>query len=268
MARGTAGEAARILMNDAETGLNSRLEQNAEISVEESTIGSSASLELSSLPEYTESKITFIVNGRFVTCPKFVEVNGSLEPPTYQIQDGDAVETRSYYTVGQLAEFMDVAVSPDHEIIVNNRSADLNTLVYENFTVEWTVSGYGYAEDFSEEPKEEENDEAAPDEPPADEAGRTEDNRFAYGGPTRPNTPLTVPVSPQGRTISVTVNDTPIELTGANQYFLAMIFNYYSFDMTAGKGKKLMLLVNGKECGMSDTITDKDSIKVYWKDPD
>lgn len=45
----------------------------------------------------------------------------SLEPGSYEIQEGDVIETRSFYTVGQLAEFMDVEIDPDREILVNNR---------------------------------------------------------------------------------------------------------------------------------------------------
>ena len=52
---------------------------------------------------------------------------------------GDAVETRSFYTVEQLAAFMDVEVDMDHEILVNNRVATMESLVYENFSVDWVV---------------------------------------------------------------------------------------------------------------------------------
>lgn len=47
---------------------------------------------------------------------------------SYEIKEGDAVETRNFYTIGQLAEFMDVEIDTDHEILVNNRPADFNTL--------------------------------------------------------------------------------------------------------------------------------------------
>ena len=75
--------------------------------------------------------------------PEVLEVNGNLELPSYQIKEGDQVETRSFYTVGQLAEFMDVEVNVEHVILVNNRRATLDSLIYENFTIEWTVRSYG-----------------------------------------------------------------------------------------------------------------------------
>ena len=61
------------------------------------------------------------------------------------ICEGDQIETRNFYTVGQLAEFMDVEVDADHEIVVNNRTATMDTLIYENFTIDWTVLSFGAA---------------------------------------------------------------------------------------------------------------------------
>ena len=85
------------------------------------------------LEEYNTATVSFFVNGRHITCPKFVEVNGSLEPGSYEIQEGDAIETRSFYTVSQVAEFMDVKVDLSHQIMLNNREATMDSLVYGNF---------------------------------------------------------------------------------------------------------------------------------------
>ena len=143
MVRGTQGESATVRMNGNIVGLNDRLEPNSQIVVEPSTRGEQAVFRIEQLDEYANSYVTFIVNGQRVKCPKFVEVNGKLEPGSYVISSGDEIETRSFYTVGQLAAFMDVEVDMDHEIIVNNLSADMDTLIYENFSIEWTVTGYG-----------------------------------------------------------------------------------------------------------------------------
>ena len=143
MARGNAGESAHVIMDGVEVGLNTRLIQNAEITIESSTKGGEAEYRIENLDEYSNSYVTFIVNGQRIRCPKFVEVNGSLEPGSYVVQDGDVIETRAFYTVGQLAAFMDVEVDPNHDVVVNNRSSDMDTLIYENFSIEWTVTGYG-----------------------------------------------------------------------------------------------------------------------------
>ena len=145
--RGEAGESAQIYMNGRPANINTPLEPNGEIYIEPSTMGGPAALRLEQLEEYTTSDVTFVVNDRIVRCPKFLEVNGSLEPPFYEIREGDRIDTRSFYTVGQLVEFMDVELDQDREIFVNNRLADLDTLIYENFSIEWTVLSFGVAEE-------------------------------------------------------------------------------------------------------------------------
>lgn len=143
--RGEAGESATVYMNGRIVSINTPLEPNCEIIVEPSTAGRAAECTLEQLEEYTSDSVAFVVNGSIVRCPKFLEVNGSLRLPSYAIQEGDEVETRSFYTVGQLAEFMDVDVNQEHVILVNNRRATFDTLIYENFTIEWTVHSYGSA---------------------------------------------------------------------------------------------------------------------------
>ena len=110
--------------------------------MEASTAGDAAVYTIGQLEEYTKSSITFQINGYPVVCPKFFQVNGSLEPGSYEIQEGDEIETRNFYTVSQIADFMDLIVDDEREILVNNREATMDTLVYENFSVEW------YEKDF------------------------------------------------------------------------------------------------------------------------
>lgn len=146
MIRGEEGESAVVKMNDSIVGLNTPLEPNCYITIEASTEGGKANCTIEQLEEFTSSTIDFFVSGNKITCPKFVEVNGSLEPGSYEIKEGDVIETRSFYTVGQIAEFMDVEIDDNHSILVNGREADKNTLVYENFDVDWTLTGYGATE--------------------------------------------------------------------------------------------------------------------------
>ena len=64
----------------------------------------------------------------------------------------------------------------DQEILVNNRDADMATLVYENFSVEWTVvETRTHIEDLAQ-------DEAAPEEPAVSESGK--ENRSSIRGST------------------------------------------------------------------------------------
>ena len=107
--RGEPGESAIVKVDGRVVSINTPLVPNSEITIEASTIGKEAVSTIEQLDEYTSSTITFQVNGINITCPKFVQVNGSLEPSNYVIQEGDEIETRNFYTIGQLAEFMELS---------------------------------------------------------------------------------------------------------------------------------------------------------------
>lgn len=145
LVRGEAGEGAVVTMNGKPASINTPLEPNSEIVIEPSTAGEAAVYKISQLDEYNHSVITFVINGRRVSCPRFVQVNGELEPEDYSIKENDVIETRNYYTVRQIAQFMDLVIDTDQMIYVNNEEADLDTLVYENFSVEWKTDEYGVA---------------------------------------------------------------------------------------------------------------------------
>ena len=246
MLKGREGESARVLMNGHEASLNTQLIPNATITIESSTVGTEGVMRIDQLEEFTSSTVTFNVNGSFVTCPKFVEVNGSLEPADYIIQNGDDVETRNYYTLGQLAAFMDVEVDPNYQILVNNREADMNTLIYENFSIEWTLTGFGLKDgDYVpegiavvEEDFEEKNIQAAREiEPPKPKL-----------------------------TIHVTVNGQDITMDDKEDYIFVDVFNFIDFDIHEANGRTAEVLLNGKPCGYADPIKEGDVIRVGWKE--
>ena len=154
MIRGEAGESSTVRLNGREVNINTPLEPNCEIEIIPSTVGEDAVYTIERLEEYTSSTITFEVNHKMVTCPRFVLVNGRLEPPTYRVKDGDQIEVCNYYTVEQLAEFMDVEIDTDREIFVNNRVENMEAQIYENFSVDWTVLAYRTAkEDVTAQPE-------------------------------------------------------------------------------------------------------------------
>lgn len=142
IARGEVGESAVVRVNGHLANINSPLEPNSDITIEPSTQGNDAVCRLGDLEEYGRAMLNIEVNGRLVSCPRFAEVNGIIEMPDYEIKEGDRVELRGYYTVSQIIEFMDVEIDMDKEILVNNKPADPDTLVYENFSIEWTVQAF------------------------------------------------------------------------------------------------------------------------------
>lgn len=138
IARGAFGEAAVITVNGNEADIYTQVRANDQIKVIESTAGEAAQMEISQLPEFG-AKMWVEVNGKKIDLPKFASVNGELQSGYYNIQENDEIEILGYYTVRQIAEFMDVVIDWAMNIYVNNKIADMDTKVYENFSVIWTM---------------------------------------------------------------------------------------------------------------------------------
>ena len=250
IARGEAGEPAIVTLNGRPANINTPLVPNCEVTIEPSTAGADAVYTVEQLEEYHESTLTVIINGKNVVCPKFVEVNGQLEPGSYEIKEGDVIETRNYYTVRQVAEFMDVEVDTDHEILVNNRLADFDTLVYENFTIDWTVLSFGVAP----EPENRYNatiSDTSSEVSAEDESQETKEEE--------------APKETEG-SVTVMVNGESVTMTGKQNYIFVDVFDWYSFDLSAGKGRAIATLVNGKKAEFSQPLANGDNIELYWKE--
>ncbi len=302
LVRGEAGEGAVVTMNGKPASINTPLEPNSEIIIEPSTAGEAAVYKISQLDEYNHSVITFVINGRRVSCPRFVQVNGRLEPEDYSIKENDVIETRNYYTVRQIAQFMDLVIDTDQMIYVNNEEADLDTLVYENFSVEWKTDEYGvaridnntYNDTQESDTDADTNDASALAEP---DANSTEsDNTVTRTSEQMMNQVLdelhddfakeaeasAVPENklPENElpkndiqeedssknTITVIVNGEPVELSGKDTYIFVDIFTHISFDLQAGKGRAIATVINGRDAQFSEELHEGDQIELYWKE--
>ena len=254
MIRGSEGESAVITMNGKHVGINTPLEFNCDIVFTPSTEGARGSGTIADLAEFTTDYLYFTVCGHRVKCPKFVEVNGSMEPPTYTIKNGDDIETRAYYTVGQLAEFMDVKIDDRYEILVNSRPSSYDTLVYENFVIEWTTTTpVTYSGDYLADDEEEYPDDYEPQET---------DNEQEPQSITDVHTRMKV----ETVDVPVKINGKNMVLSGKKDYIFADIFNLIDFDTNAGNGRMVVTQINGKQCGYADMLHPNDAVDIYWKE--
>ena len=302
LVRGEAGDGAVVTMNGKPASINTPLEPNSEIVIEPSTAGEAAVYKISQLDEYNHSVITFVINGRKVSCPRFVQVNGRLEPEDYSIRENDVIETRNYYTVRQIAQFMDLVIDTDQMIFVNNEEAGLDTLVYENFSVEWKTDEYGVARidnNTYNDTQESDSDDASV--LAEQDANSTEsDNTVTRTSEQMMNQVLdelhddfakeaeasAVPENelPENElpkndiqeeiheedssknTVTVIVNGEPVELSGKDTYIFVDIFTHISFDLQAGKGRAIATVINGRDARFSEELHEGDQIELYWKE--
>ena len=302
LVRGEAGDGAVVTMNGKPASINTPLEPNSEIVIEPSTAGEAAVYKISQLDEYNHSVITFIINGRRVSCPRFVQVNGELEPEDYSIRENDVIETRNYYTVRQIAQFMDLVIDTDQMIFVNNEEADLDTLVYENFSVEWKTDEYGVARidnnNYNDTQESDSDDASVLAE--QDENSTESDNTVARTSEQMMNQVIdelhddfakeaeasAVPENelPENElpkndiqeeiheedssenTVTVIVNGEPVELSGKDTYIFVDIFTNISFDLQEGKGRAIATVINGRDAQFSEELHEGDKIELYWKE--
>ena len=284
LVRGEAGEGAVVTMNGKPASINTPLEPNSEIIIEPSTAGEAAVYKISQLDEYNHSVITFVINGRKVSCPRFVQVNGRLEPEDYSIRENDVIETRNYYTVRQIAQFMDLVIDTDQMIFVNNEEADLDTLVYENFSVEWKTDEYGVARidnnnyndtqesdntvaRTSEQMMNQVLDELHDDFAKEAEASAVPENELPEN--ELPKNDIQEEIHEEDsseNTVTVIVNGEPVELSGKDTYIFVDIFTHISFDLQAGKGRAIATVINGRDAQFSEELHEGDKIELYWKE--
>ncbi len=284
LVRGEAGEGAVVTMNGKPASINTPLEPNSEIVIEPSTAGEAAVYKISQLDEYNHSVITFVINGRRVSCPRFVQVNGELEPEDYSIKENDVIETRNYYTVRQIAQFMDLVIDTDQMIFVNNEEADLDTLVYENFSVEWKTDEYGVARidnNTYNDTQESDNtvartseqmmnqvlDELHDDFAKEAEASAVPENELPENELPKNDIQEEIHEEDSSKnTITVIVNGEPVELSGKDTYIFVDIFTHISFDLQAGKGRAIATVINGRDAQFSEELHEGDQIELYWKE--
>jgi cell division protein FtsA len=255
--KGIEGESAEVRMDGEVVGLNTPLKRNSYIEFRPSTMGSAASAKVADLAEYTTDSLYFVVNQKRVACPKFVEVNGILESPEYELKDGDKVDTRNYYTVGQLAKFMDVQLNPEGDIFVNNKQASLDTLVYENFSIDWETLDFASMDDSYESgdaaiPTGVEDSVGEADEAQAD----SEDSNLSQSRDS----------GAKFASINVKINGNSFTLTGKKDYIFVDIFTVYPFNTNESNGRAVYTMINSSPCGYVDPLKDGDSVEIGWKE--
>lgn len=132
--KGSLGEGAVVTINNENVDLHAPLKANDVIKFKASTKGSAASTTLGKVIG-KQKPIGINVDGISIELPRFAMVNGSAAVDSYKIKKGDKVENLDYYTVAQILEFMDLGLAENQYVTVNNEKADMDTKVYDKFSL-------------------------------------------------------------------------------------------------------------------------------------
>lgn len=302
MLRGHEGEAAVVTLNGRDAGVNTLIKQNDLIEIKESTVGKDAECEVGRIPEY-HATITYKFNGKSITCPRFVKVNGELVSGFYQIKDRDDIEILDYYTLEQVLEFMDIVYRGN--VYVNNVLAQMDEKVYDNFSIaceikkeepnyEALIKEYGEGQlpplqmtkevvesALKEETQEEEAEEIEepeaieeteePEEQQAQEtesAGAAQEMPQEDAGKTEESDGADSMAAREDKPadLKITVNDTAVVLKNKASYILVDVLDFYPFDLSVARGNNLVTTINGKRSEFTDALGENDNVQIYWED--
>ena len=248
MVRGIAGEAAVITVNGNPADMYTQLHNGDRIEVKASTAGEVATMELGKLPELSDN-LNVLVNGNKISLPKTAEVNGQRENEFYSIKEADDIIIRNYYTVKEIAEFMDMPLGGN--IKVNDTPAKPDSRVYEAFMVS-----------FSTELSEEADNEEAEDDLEADSSVEAETEMPSE----KAEEPAVEEKVPDIKDIIVIVNRQAVTLKGKSSYVYVDVFDYISFDLSRSAGRAIVTTLNGRPAEYMETLNDGDIIEIYWKE--
>ena len=247
--RGTPGEAAVIRVNGETADIYSQVHNGDRIQVTTSTAGEAASMELGRLPEMSE-KLRVCVNDMGIDLPRTALVNGQLENEFYSIQENDDITVKNYYTVREIAEFMDVPLGG--KITVNDIPANTGTRVYENFTLCWNPDAELTYEEL-EGPEEEEKTTVV------------EQDSMPGQNPVPEQHPESEQSDDADHMI-VIVNNAPTVLFGKNSYVFVDVFSFINFDLKSSQGRTIVTKLNGRDAEYMEPLSEGDKIEIYWKD--
>lgn len=254
--RGKPGESAQITVNGESADINTPIAAGDKILVKESTLGEAGSIAVGQLPEY-EDTITVTVNGKKVFLPKFAEVNGQLQSAYYDVQEGDDIKMLSSYTVQQIIEFMDVILKDDMNIYVNNKRVGRDEKVYENFDVIWTMEEMQLSDYDIDAAMNAQSFENLPD-------GEEGDIERARMPEAAEEVKEVAEEAPEIISITVTVNEKEVVLSGKNSYVFVDVVDKTDFDLKIPRGSVVYTSVNGYRADFTKPIKSGDVLEIKW----
>lgn len=230
---GNPGSPPVIKVNGEDGGLETFIKNNDEINIEEGKIGAPRRLKAKDLFLEVESKY-FYLNGRKVSYPFEVFVNGEKVLPEKQIFDGNYVEIKLVNDVEGICRYLEVDLN-DFDLWLNDKKLSKEDIVPEK--AEIMTQG----KNVKESVKDIENN--------LEKLTTNDIDSKNFSN----------------NTLKVEVNGDMLEITKNKDPKFLDIFNYVDFDTSRKKGD-LIIKVNGEAAEFTSPIQDGDSLELYWSE--
>lgn len=248
--RGEYGESATITVNGENVDINHAIKANDEIIMQESTQGKPAQVRISDLLDY-HGKISVTVDGQELTLAKPIKVNGREETSDYLIQEGDEVSLYSYYTYGQMYDYL--KLNSKQKLTVNGREANEESAIYAGDKLEIQVK---------EEKQTQMHDANEPEKEVKPETVQVFKDMVQQAAKEEKQEEETIS---DNKSIVVIANQKPVTLAGKDSYQFVDIFDYIDFDTRTVKGKGIVTRVNGENAQYTQQLKDGDKLEIFWK---
>ena len=239
-----------------------------------STAGAPGKAVIEGIPEF-KTKFNVNVDGKNVEASRYATVNGQLQTPLYSIQPGDEVKVLDYNTAAQIAELLDIELTEDTVIMVNNERGDKDTPVYENFKVEFKSQDDMIMDYYKDYPTAEEvairqeNEEAIENEEEAAKIVEDSNGQLSFEAPIDTEVYEKEEAEPVKNILAhdlhVIVNNDPVTLHGKADYVFVDVFDAIDFDLSKPQGRSVVTILNGGTPDYLQSIKEGDKIEVYWK---
>ncbi|MBO5620629.1 MAG: cell division protein FtsA, partial [Butyrivibrio sp.] len=238
--------------------------------------GPAGKASIDSIPEF-KTKFNVNVNGNNVEASRYATVNGEAQTGYYNIRQGDEVRVLDYNTAAQIAELMDIEITEDTVIFVNNERGDRNTPVYENFKIEFKsqeemimdyYSDFPSADEVAISQANEESYENIDNEVKlkAGKDGQLSFNDLPDDDGTYEKKEEEQPVrNILAHDLHIIVNNEAVTLHGKADYIFVDIFDVIDFDLSKPEGRSIVTSLNGSTPDYMQSIKEGDKIEVYWK---
>ena len=248
--RGEYGESATITVNGENVDINHAIKANDEIIMQESTQGRPAQVRIADLLDY-HGKISVTVDGQELSLAKPIKVNGSEETSDYLIQEGDEVSLYSYYTYGQMYDYL--KLNSKQKLTVNGQEANEESAIYAGDKLEIQVKEVKQTQlhDTNEPEKEVKADTVQVFKDMVEQAAKEEKQEEE--------------TISDNKSIVVIANQKPVTLAGKDSYQFVDIFDYIDFDTRTVKGKGIITRINGENAQYTQQLKNGDKLEIFWK---
>lgn len=274
MVRGEVGEGAIIQINGKAASFNTRISENDIIEIIPSTQGKDAVCIISSLPEFKrKGNLNLIVNGKDITCPRMIRVNGVISLENYEVKAQDEIEILDYYYLPQLLELMDMP--QPLEFYINQKEAEIHDRIYDGCEITCVWQQEGYTGQLELVLDDESKSEVVAD---IKKSNREKEQVFEQGrlehitGGTEAKIDLKANETVRKKNttgihdITVLVNEQSVTLQNKENYIFVDILDFYPFDTSKVGGSMIVTTVNGLPATFTSEIQEGDRIELYWKD--